>query len=111
MNFPSKHHAFFAMLSLTQTAAAVADACTSLTSLSLENTTVVNAFHQIKATNITTPISCQLTDSLVTSADVCRVQGFINTTSTSSLEFEAWLPDIWYGRFMGLGNGGTGGCL
>ncbi|KAJ7690008.1 hypothetical protein B0H14DRAFT_2211267, partial [Mycena olivaceomarginata] len=24
---------------------------------------------------------------------------------------EVWLPDEWYGRFMGLGNHGLGGCI
>ncbi|KNZ74678.1 putative feruloyl esterase B-2 [Termitomyces sp. J132] len=35
----------------------------------------------------------------------------MNTTSTSAVHAEAWLPDTWFGRFLGLGNGGLGGCV
>ncbi|KAF7366036.1 Carboxylic ester hydrolase [Mycena venus] len=42
---------------------------------------------------------------------LCRVQLVINTTSTSAVHAEAWLPDTWFGRFLALGNGGLGGCV
>ncbi|KAG6877612.1 hypothetical protein C0993_005616 [Termitomyces sp. T159_Od127] len=35
----------------------------------------------------------------------------INTTSTSAVYAEAWLPDTWYGRYLTVGNGGLGGCI
>jgi feruloyl esterase len=95
----------------TAKAAALADPCSALTSLKLENTTITNAFHQLAQTNIATPLSCyDVVGDFTVSTSICRVQGFINTTTESSLEFEAWLPDVWYGRFMGLGNSGLGGC-
>jgi hypothetical protein len=88
----------------------VLDACSRLKSLSLENTTILDAFHQTSGTNVSAVLNCYSSSpTFLTNADVCRVQGYINTTSESSLLFEAWLPDTWYGRFLGLGNGGLGG--
>jgi hypothetical protein len=77
--------------------------------LHLENTTIINVTYVAAPTNVTTPGSCQ-SSAPVTSAPLCRVQFVINTTTTSAVHAEAWLPDTWYGRFMGLGNGGLGGC-
>lgn len=105
----SKFWRLATLVAMAQTVAAT-DPCTALTSLSLENTTIVSAFRQTATTNVTTPMSCALVTSIITSADVCRVQGYVNTTSDSSLTFEAWLPDTWYGRFIGVGNSGLGGC-
>ncbi|KAJ7343064.1 tannase and feruloyl esterase [Mycena albidolilacea] len=85
--------------------------CLSLQkSLYLENTTILNTTYIAAPTNITTPGICRST-APVTSAPLCRVEFVINTTSTSSVHGEAWLPDTWYGRFLGLGNGGLGGCV
>ncbi|KAJ7166555.1 tannase and feruloyl esterase [Mycena crocata] len=79
------------------------------TNLHLENTTILDVAYIDTLTNITTPGFCQ-SSAQVTSAPLCRVQFLINTTSTSAVHGEAWLPDTWYGRFLGLGNGGLGGC-
>lgn len=85
--------------------------CTALSSLKLENTTITNAYSQSKGIKVPTPMPCSAPlGDITTSADVCRVQGYVNTTSESLVTFEAWLPNTWYGRFMGLGNGGLGGC-
>ncbi|KAJ7867845.1 tannase and feruloyl esterase [Mycena leptocephala] len=78
--------------------------------LHLENTTIINVTYVAAPTNVTTPGSCQ-SSAPVTSAPLCRVQFVINTTTTSAVHAEAWLPDTWCGRFMGLGNGGLGGCV
>ncbi|KAJ7493764.1 tannase and feruloyl esterase [Mycena latifolia] len=78
--------------------------------LHLENTTILNVTYIATPTNVTTPGSCQSTAPL-TSAPLCRVQFVIATTSTSAVHAEAWLPDTWFGRFMGTGNGGLGGCI
>ena len=95
--------------------AQMGDPCSALASLSFENTTITSTFHQEAGTNFSTPDSiipsCGSPFSNLAHANVCRIQGFINTTSESSVKFEAWLPDIWYGRFIGLGNGGLGGCM
>ncbi|KIJ29926.1 hypothetical protein M422DRAFT_115059, partial [Sphaerobolus stellatus SS14] len=83
--------------------------CASLkNSLNLENTTIIASTHIPAGSNISTPGVCQ-SSATVTSA-VCRVQAFVNTT-TSSVHFEAWLPDEWFGKFLGLENGGLGGCV
>ncbi|KAJ6624194.1 tannase and feruloyl esterase [Mycena sp. CBHHK59/15] len=79
-------------------------------SLHLENTTILNVAYIAAPTNVTTAGSCQ-SSAPVTTAPLCRVQFVINTTSTSAVHAEAWLPDTWFGRFLGLGNGGLGGCI
>ena len=40
----------------------------------------------------------------------CKVEALINTSSTSAVRMEAWLPDTWYGRLLAIGNGGLAGC-
>lgn len=42
--------------------------------------------------------------------NVCRVQFVVNTSTTSSVEAEAWLPTNWNKRSLAVGNGGLGGC-
>jgi feruloyl esterase len=42
--------------------------------------------------------------------DVCRVALKIKTSDRSGVQFEAWLPKEWNGRFLSTGNGGIGGC-
>ncbi|KAJ7503643.1 tannase and feruloyl esterase [Mycena galericulata] len=85
--------------------------CLSLQkSLHLENTTILSTAYIAAPTNITTPGICQST-APVNSASLCRVQFVINTTSSSAVHGEAWLPDTWYGRFLLTGNGGLGGCI
>ncbi|KAJ7073308.1 tannase and feruloyl esterase [Mycena belliarum] len=84
--------------------------CLSLQkTLHIENTMVLNTEYVAGARNVTTPGSCQST-AKVEGAPLCRVQFVVNTTSTSSVYGEAWLPDTWYGRFLTTGNGGLGGC-
>src|SRR5579872_1553748 len=42
----------------------------------------------------------------------CRVQGVIQPSSDSHIEFEVWLPmSGWNGRYEGLGNGGFAGAI
>ncbi|KAG6915854.1 hypothetical protein DXG01_009561 [Tephrocybe rancida] len=87
-------------------------ACTGLkTRLHLENTTILSAEHLdiSQPKNVTALGTCQ-TEALA-STSVCRVQFVVNTTTTSAVHAEAWLPDTWYGRFLALGNGGLGGCI
>ncbi|KAG6845487.1 hypothetical protein H0H87_008384 [Tephrocybe sp. NHM501043] len=35
----------------------------------------------------------------------------ITSPKARPVHAEAWLPDVWYGRFLALGNGGLGGCV
>ncbi|KAJ7202721.1 tannase and feruloyl esterase [Mycena haematopus] len=76
----------------------------------LENTTILDVEYVAAPANVSTAGSCQSTAS-VSAAPLCRVYLVINTTATSAVHAEAWLPDKWYGRFIGLGNGGLGGCI
>jgi Tannase and feruloyl esterase len=42
----------------------------------------------------------------------CRVQGVIQPTSDSHIEFEVWLPASgWNGKYLGVGNGGFAGSI
>ncbi|KAJ7249442.1 tannase and feruloyl esterase [Mycena rebaudengoi] len=80
--------------------------------LRLENTTILNVTYITAPTIVTTLGSCPgLLSAPVTSAPLCRIQFVVNTTSTSAVRAEAWLPDTWFGRFMATGNGGLGGCI
>ncbi|KAJ6514194.1 tannase and feruloyl esterase [Mycena vitilis] len=100
-----------ALLLTLRAAADQATQCLALQrSLHLENTTILKVAYIAAPTNVTTPGTCQST-APVTAVPLCRVQFVINTTSTSAVHAEAWLPDTWFGRFLGLGNGGLGGCI
>jgi hypothetical protein len=44
------------------------------------------------------------------SQDICRVALYVKTSERSGIQFEAWLPQDWNGRFLATGNGGIGGC-
>lgn len=84
--------------------------CLALKSnLQLENTTILDVSYIAAPTNVSTAGSCQ-SSAPVTAAPLCRVYFVINTTDTSAVHAEAWLPDTWFGRFLGLGNGGLNGC-
>ncbi|KAF8580535.1 tannase and feruloyl esterase [Ramaria rubella] len=77
--------------------------------LHLQNTTIIDVTHIAAGSNITTPGSCQ--SNAISTVAACRVQAVVNTTATSAVHFEVWLPDQWFGRFLGLGNGALGGCI
>lgn len=88
--------------------AAATGSCEGLIALSLENTTILSTSRVAAGSNVSTPGSCQ--HSAVSTVAVCRVFGMVDTTEDSAVKFEMWLPDTWYGRFLGVGNGGLGGC-
>jgi hypothetical protein len=44
------------------------------------------------------------------SANTCRIVLSIKTSEESRIILEAWLPDVWTGRFLATGNGGIDGC-
>ena|ERR1700761_4363957 len=89
---------------------AQSDPCTSLTStFRFEKTTVVSATRVAPGANFSVPGSCQSTAMNGNNA-ICRVELITNTTDSSAVHMEAWLPDIWFGRFIALGNSGLGGC-
>ena len=90
---------------------ATADCAGLQNSFTFANTTILNATKVDANVNLTVPgdPSCMF-GTVTTSVPICRVEILVNTTSTSRVHMEAWLPDTWFGRFLGLGNGGLGGC-
>ncbi|KAJ7152646.1 tannase and feruloyl esterase [Mycena crocata] len=84
--------------------------CVSLnTTLSIENTTIIAATYVTAGSTVKPHGPCIPKAHVTTS--LCRVQFSTQTSATSSIRAEAWLPDEWYGRFLGVGNGGLGGCI
>ncbi|KAJ6548064.1 tannase and feruloyl esterase [Mycena sp. CBHHK59/15] len=75
----------------------------------LENTTILDVSYVPGASKLTPLGTCGGT--AYANAPLCRVQFVTNTTDSSAIHAEAWLPDNWHGRFLGLGNGGLGGCI
>ena len=63
-------------------------------------------------TNLTFPdnvASCSRSSQVV-SKDSCRVALSVPTSNRSSITFELWLPEVWTGRLLTVGNGGIDGC-
>lgn len=58
---------------------------------------------------ILTGTPCQATAQVA--ADLCRVVLSVRTSNSSGLRMEAWLPDEFFGRLLGTGNGGLNGCI
>jgi len=87
--------------------------CSSIASqISNPNATVLVSELVPAGTNLTFPDSdpsCHRPFQVV-SADICRIAMFIKTSGRSGINFEAWLPSNWTGRFLSTGNGGLGGC-
>ncbi|KAJ7777605.1 tannase and feruloyl esterase [Mycena maculata] len=77
--------------------------------LNLENTTILDVAYVAAGATVKTQGTCVPTAHV--SAPLCRVQFSVQTSTTSEVRAEAWLPDEWHGRFLGLGNGGLGGCI
>lgn len=80
--------------------------------LNLKDSIITNITHLAAGTNITIPEPDSACENpwYTTEASICRVQVTVNTSNASSLLLEAWLPDEWYGRYLGTGNGGLAGC-
>ena len=88
------------------------DRCASLSSvISIPDTTITSAARYPAGSRVITGAdpTC-FTPLQHNSVDMCRVTGVITTSPTSSVDFDMWLPDVWYGRFLVTGNGGLGGC-
>ena len=86
-----------------------ASTCTSLKdSLSIANTTILDAIYYSGSANVSVLGTCD-TSALI-EVPLCRVQFRVDTSNSSNITAEAWLPTDWSGRFLALGNGGLGGC-
>ena len=93
-------------------------ACESLSgALSIDNVSVVSSTYYQSGGHIPLPglvASCASDDgesSANATSDLWRLVLNVTTSSTSEVLIEAWLPDIWNGRFLATGNGGIGGCI
>jgi Tannase and feruloyl esterase len=97
------------LLSLSIIAAPLAAAtCDSLAGLKLADTTITSAA-TVAAGAFTLPVSLPSFKKLPA---FCRVQGVIQPSSDSHIEFEVWMPSSgWNGKFHGEGNGGFAGSI
>jgi len=86
-------------------------ACEDLGTLSLPNTTIDTA--EVVAAGPFTPPpgppGAPPQPMVNVLQDFCRVQGTIAPVTGSSIGFEVWLPTVWNGKFMGIGNSGANG--
>jgi hypothetical protein len=93
---------------------AKAATCESLAGLKLPDTTITSA-QTVAAGAFTLPVEPQPNTSAFafnTLPAFCRVQGVIQPSSDSHIEFEVWLPASgWNGKFEGVGNGGFAGSI
>lgn len=104
------HPSFVFILSLLFLHVAAWD-CTSLASLDLPNVTIADAIYLTVGSTFNTSADPTCFDLTYGNAvDICRVIGSVTTSPTSTVKFEMWLPDTWYGRVLTAGNGGLGGC-
>jgi Tannase and feruloyl esterase len=105
-----------ALLSLYIIAAPLAAAtCDSLADLKLPNTTITSA-KTIAAGSFTSPTGTPPPPFGSTSfkklPDFCRVEGVLQPSSDSHIEFEVWMPAFkWNGKIQGAGNGGFAGSI
>ncbi|HUI82252.1 MAG TPA: tannase/feruloyl esterase family alpha/beta hydrolase [Bryobacteraceae bacterium] len=92
----------------------VAATCESLSALKPPDTTITAA-STVAAGAFTPPAGPQLGQAPVDYKALpafCRVQGVIQPSADSHIEFEIWLPASgWNGRYEGLGNGGFAGSI
>lgn len=86
----------------------LAHPCDSLIHLKVENATILKAEYVPAGSKTQVPGSCQ--SEALNLVDLCRVYGLIETSASSEVKFEVWLPDTWYGRVLSTGNGGLNGC-
>jgi feruloyl esterase len=99
---------------LTTCRAASAAPCESLRTVPFEHT-IVTAAAIVPAGTFAPRLTSGVQPPSTVFASLpefCRVEGISSPTTDSRIEFEIWLPTSrWNGRYMGVGNGGSGGAL
>src|SRR5262249_38059380 len=102
------------ILAIIPVVPAGAATCVSLAVLKLPETGITSA-QEVAAGKVLPPD--EETSDQQSAADralpaFCRVHGVIQPSADSHIEFEVWLPlSGWNGRYMGVGNGGSGGFI
>jgi hypothetical protein len=91
----------------------LAATCESLAALKLPATTITAAqLVPAGAFKPPPPASAAVLKSFGSLPAFCRVQGVIQPSSDSHIEFEVWLPmSGWNGKYLGVGNGGFAGSI
>jgi len=109
--------AALAVAPMLATAPMLGTTCESLASLKLPSTRIIEA-HTVAAGAFTVspstppPPPGQGAFDFSTMPAFCRVQGVIQPSNDSHIEFEVWLPASgWNGKFEGVGNGGFAGSI
>jgi hypothetical protein len=91
-----------------------ASTCDSLAGLKLPHTSITAA-QVVAAGAFTPPGPAPRPAALATYQALpafCRVQGVLQPSGDSHIEFEVWLPvSGWNGEYMGIGNGGSAGSI
>src|SRR5690349_9245624 len=94
--------------------AVAATTCENLTSVKAANTTITSA-QTVAAGGFVPaggPADGQASFDFKKVPAFCRVQGVMQPSADSHIEFEVWLPmSGWNGRYEGLGNGGFAGAI
>ncbi len=103
------------LCALVMTVPAAAATCESLAGLKLPGTTITAA-HTVAAGAFApspdSPAQPALAANYKALPAFCRVQGVIQPSNDSHIEFEAWMPSSgWNGKYQGLGNGGFAGSI
>jgi len=104
----------FAASTLLLATPLLAATCESLSALKPANTTITSA-GVVAAGAFAPPAAPQIGQAPIDYKKLpafCRVQGVIQPSTDSRIEFEIWLPAAaWNGRYEGLGNGGFAGSI
>ena len=94
--------------------AVAATTCENLTGVKAANSTITSA-QTVQAGGFVPaggPADGQASFDFKKVPAFCRVQGVIQPSADSHIEFEVWLPmSGWNGRYEGLGNGGFAGSI
>jgi len=97
-----------------QVAAGLVSSCESLASLKLPLTTITGA-HGVASGAFRAPGAPTDDPAIATHNTLpafCRVEGLIQPSRDSHIEFEVWMPSSgWNGKYLAVGNGGFAGSL
>jgi feruloyl esterase len=105
-----------ACLAIASSPAAEQDHCASLKSRKLDKVTITSAVFLNDPQGFTlpdTPGMFGTPKGIKTTAQFCRVVGFIEPVKNSHIRFEVWLPPVekWNNRYFGIGNPAFEGAI